>query len=185
MLRRACHGIAHRLEQSPAQDTDTLEILLDIDEAAQCLLRDEEDKLRQEQRVGRAAQSSQLEFQRPYRALAESLGPAARPAKKAKASSARACLPESLELLPHAAVKKLFPPECALWKSRSDATWHCQVKGWPGEKSRSARTRGEDRAIRLLCTEAWYQWGVLKGLSLEQAPMQGLLPISEVFSEAS
>ena len=105
-------------------------------------------------------------------------------AKKPKAP--RVHLPETMEMMSHEAVKRFFPETGVLvWKTRSPASWNLQTKGWPGAHSRSLAKRGETRALKLLVTEAWYEWSILQGKSFSDAPVGGLLPLEEVFFEAS
>lgn len=103
------------------------------------------------------------------------------PKKKARKDSRK--LPDCMDMIEQRVAKQYFPPKCRLWKSRADSTWHIRMPDWPEEKSRSIRQRGETRALKLLCTEAWYEWSVLEGRDISEAPIDGLLDCAELSLE--
>ena len=89
-----------------------------------------------------------------------------------------------MEMLEHKDVKTFFPPTNGeVWKSRGTNTWHFAVKGWLGEKSRSCTTRGQTTALRLLISEAWYQWTLLEGKPYDAAGVQNLASLEELFPQ--
>ena len=176
--------VSQRLVGAPSQDRDTMDILLGVDEAASCLLRDEEEKLRAEQAKAREQQSSLLAFHDEFKeAVRERNATGPGPARK-KAKVKPITLPESLEMIVQKDAKVFFPSSCLLWKSRGSATWHIRMKGWLEEKSRAIKRWGETRALKLLITEAWYQWSVLEGVEFSSAPVLGLFPLSELYTKA-
>jgi hypothetical protein len=91
-------------------------------------------------------------------------------------------LPADMEQISHALCKTYFPLKCKLWKSRADAAWHIQTPGWPHEHSRSCKTHGETKAIRLLATEAWYEWSVLEGKEFADAGVDGLMTLEDLWA---
>ena len=72
-------------------------------------------------------------------------------------------------------VKPLFPPNSVPWKSRGDAAWHCQVSGWPHSINRSARKYGDDMAILIVLSLAWWQHSILNGTPYVDAGVEGLI----------
>jgi len=177
--------LAPRLQFTPHCDSETVDIIMDIDEAMSCLMKDEQEVLKQTQAASKVSQSTLMDMHNAYRQkMARIKGAPAGGAKKPKAP--RVHLPETMEMMSHEAVKRYFPETGVLvWKTRSPASWNLQTKGWPGAHSRSLAKRGETRALKLLVTEAWYEWSILQGKSFSDAPVGGLLPLEEVFFEAS
>ena len=180
---RAMTCIANRLERR-VPETD-VKVILDIDEAASCLLKDEEKALREQQKASRNNFQAMLQLHNEYankqRAILSESGPS-RPAKKPKTGVVKVPK-EGLELLPQKALKRFFPPKCCLWKIRSSGTWNIRKDGWPCSASRSTRYHGEATAIKLLVSLAWYQHGILTGVEYEKLPVQGLLALGEIFDE--
>jgi hypothetical protein len=173
--------LAARLEATPEQDPEVLEVLLDVDEAASCLMRDEQEKLSEEQKRVQHTRSEVLAFHAEFRDMRQSKGGGGG-AKKAKKPAV--ALPSDMELFEQKDVKKYFPPtNCKVWKSRAANCWHFQVTGWPGEKSRSCNGRGQTAALRLLISEAWYQWTVLEGKPYEAAGVENLAALEELFPD--
>ena len=177
--------LAPRLESIPRVDLETLNVIQDIDEAMECLMRDEQKSLVEAQCKGRCEQDVQHHLHEAFRSkMAKIRGAPAEGAKKAKGEKIE--LPESMELMPQHVVKRFFPAsECLVWKSRSPPCWHVQVKGWPGEHSRSVAKWVETQALKLLITEAWYDYAILQGKALSDMPVVGLLPLDSVFADRS
>ena len=175
--------VAPRLEAVPDQDDEAMTELLNIDEAASCLVKDEQEKLAEEQAREKAIQRENLAVHEDYRELKRPLiGEAVDSSKKPKGDKIKVLA--NMELLEQLVVKKLFPERASVWKSRGSQTWHVQTRGWPKEVSRSVRKHGQHRAILMLMTESWYQWSVLNGKPFTAVLVEGLLELGEVFQEA-
>jgi hypothetical protein len=105
-------------------------------------------------------------------------GPAA---KKPKPPEKKA-LPKELDMAEQHTVKQFMPGFSKVWKSRGTGDWKAQVEGWPSEISRRCCKYGEDRAIRLVVSEAWYQHGLLRGQDYADAAISNLLALDELLS---
>ena len=176
--------LAHRLVAKPNLDAAATEILLNIDEAASCLEAEEEKKLRSEQQHEHEVFANLIDLHDEYRAMRREQKQSKKksgPNKKTKIETRQ--LPASLEMLPQPQLKKYFPPQCSLWKSRTANSWNIRVKNWPEQKSRSCRNRTETEALRLLVTEAWWQYCVLEGEDFEDCPVTGLLSVEALWGE--
>ena len=64
--------LAARLEATPEQDLEVLEVLLDVDEAASCLMWDEQEKLSEEQTRVQQTRSEVLAFHAEFRDMRQS-----------------------------------------------------------------------------------------------------------------
>ena len=167
--------IAPRLEACPVQDTEVMDCLMEVDEAVSCLMPDEQQKFNEEKKHAKETKNHLLVVHEEYRQLkvAKYGAPAAKKAKKAKL-----VIPENMEAMADQKdVKKFFPQDTKVWKSRSSSAWNIQVKGWPGEKSRSVKKWGHTKALKLLISESWYQWSVLTGKQYTDAPIENLVDL--------
>lgn len=168
-------SLAHRLVNKPARDTECMDIILDVDEAASCLLRDEEDKLKTQQKADREALASDMSMHQDFRRKRLEVRAAGPPSRKRAETETKTKVPARMELMEQKQLKRFFPSSCALWKSRRDGAWHIKVKEWPGSRSRSVKKHGETQALKLLATEALGTSGVCSGGGLRERTHRGLV----------
>ena len=177
--------LAPRLEEPRHEDPDAVNVLLQVDEAARCLMPDEEKKLRDKQdanvRKSVRARVMQGKFKNKFKAILAKVPPPAPARKKQKkGDTAPVTMPSVLDEYEHKDLKPYLPPEGLLWKSRTTNTWNIRMKKWPSPiKRKVTDKRPQTLALKLLFSEAWFQWSVLEGKDYADVPMQGLLPVEQ------
>jgi len=157
-----------------------IEEVLEIDEAAKCLERDDEEFLHKQQ----AALAKELEdeqmFVTEWRAMKKVMkqkekdaaaDPKPPPNKKHK--PAIQSLPKSYEMQDQAELKVLMPPESRLWKKRKDSSWNSRVQDLPSHSARISKHG--NRAPYVAISEAWKDHCLLEGIDLCECPMKGLI----------
>jgi len=169
-----------RLRGNAYSDPDCVDILLDVDEAAKCLLRDEEQLVRKEQEASTRSKASRRAFHDAYRKKCRELKLGGGPAAKKRKPPEKIMIADNFEMAEQRVIKIFMPPQSCLWKSRGTQDWKAQVKDWPHEISRRCSKYGEDRAVRLVISEAWYQYLTLRGEDYGSAGVEGLVGLDEV-----
>lgn len=176
--------VAKRLAQPPGDQDDCTADLMAIDEAMQCLEREDMEKLKEAKRTSESRSVARSTFSSDYRAKRAQVSAAAGKRKTDKkraassSSSVRRRVPPDVHMLEQREAKKLMPPSGALWKRRGDVSWHTKVGDF-ATCNRSAAKHGE-RALLLCLSDAWHKWCLLNGVDLKDCPMEGLLTEEEV-----
>ena len=171
--------LAPRLEACPPQDNEVMDVLMDVDEAVSCLMRDEQHNFLQEQKHAKETLCATHVVHDEFRELIQKT----HAAKVKKPKVARITILEDMEAMHEQKdVKKYFPKDTLVWKSRGSTTWYARVKGWPQEKSRSVRKWGQTRALHLLISMAWYQYSVLNGKKYSDMPVDNLVDLDTLLA---
>lgn len=177
--------ILQRLLQMTKRDRKLVKALMQVDEAVACLTKDDEQRVRTQQKKSKeheitvrifvaewkAKRRQQREAKKAVAAKGKGRGkgkaavPPAPPKKK---------IPEDMEVYSQAEGKLLMPPNARLWKSRSDACWHSRYLEFP-EISRAVSRWGHGEALRMVISNAWRWHAVAEGLDVEELPVVGLV----------
>ena len=171
-----------RLTAEP-REAEVQGVLLEVDEAASCLDRGDEDKIKKQKVASENLIIEYHGFVEQWAAakreiVAKEAVAKAKAKPKAKAAAARLApaprvLPPFADMPETAAAKEWMPPHSAdLWKSRGDGAWHSHVPPFPS-CNRAVALWGH-RALRIVISDAWRKFCLLEGISLDECPMQGL-----------
>ena len=76
--------------------------------------------------------------------------------------------------------KKFMPPSSYLWKVNNSLSWCARCPPF-SPIQRSWRCHGELQALRLVISQAWWQWCRLNGVAWEDAPITGLIFEDDAF----
>jgi hypothetical protein len=175
--------IAPRLKADPRFRHGCSDILIEVDEAAKCLERDDEERLVKEKHKASDATHVQDTFKAAWakkrRQIAEARAKAKAKCKakgKGKAAPAVArILPASMDMMLQTEAKRWMPPppKSFIWKSRGDSAWHTCVEPFP-ECSRSVARHGAE-ALKMVLSDAWRSWCLREGVDVGACPMRGLI----------
>ena len=175
----AAEVVAQRLRdcaQACQQYLDEVsDILMNCDEAAQCLAQADQRLVDKEQKdlQAKAAEmpAFEVEFRQASRArhaAGTSAGGASSSGSKTKTKLNR----EKLAMADHAAAKPLMPPCSYLWKSRATSSWSCRVPPFTVH----CRTVAKPDALHWVICRAWEDYCLLRGIEMHEAPVEGYLP---------
>lgn len=178
--------LAVRLGRAPDHDLDCTDDILNIDDAAKSLEREDEERLKSEQRGARSKREFREEFAKTYRVAREKVQrESAKQQKKTPASRGKSgrpkSLPSSMTMMPQSAAKAYMPHDGYLWRSNNDASWHSKVGAFPTCNRSVAKHGGA--ALKMVVSDAWHKHCLLHGISLSACPMAGLLPEGAVSSD--
>jgi hypothetical protein len=171
--------VSQRLHRSPDDELDCSADLLDIDEAAKCLEKEDMELLGKEQVALESRHAVRTAFGSQYREAKAKLRNAraakvAQGSRKAKAkASATRVLPPAMHMLSQSDAKQYLPPGGYVWRNRRDNSWHSQITPF-GTCSRTTAKHG-DEALHMVISDAWHKYCLLEGILPEDCPMAGLL----------
>lgn len=160
--------------------------LLELDDAAQFLDKDDCKEL---QREGEKAKS-QAAVMQEYRAAVLAKrgrisgvggGGGVGRHRSSRPSGPRRRIPQE-GVIPHESAKSLSPPGSYIWRALTEGAW-CGRLPPNGERSRSWRRHGEREACLQILRILWAQWADSEGLPLSAVPVDGLFP--DTVGEAS
>ena len=175
--KEAMDIISQRLVQMQAKN-DFSQELLDIDEAVNCLEKNDMEEVSKQQSKSVERQMQYDDFVEQYKELKARAAPKAKAASKGGGAGKDKVvvrkLPHDLSHISQKDAKLLMPPQSYIWKSRSDGCWHSKVPPF-GEVSRSWRRYGEHQSCLLVLREAWKLHLDLNGHPYEDCLIQGLM----------
>jgi hypothetical protein len=187
--------VSQRLASSPEMENDVSAQLLEVDEAIECLDYDDIRKMQEQKKNALKSNSSRNTYREEYRAEKKKAAPKPAPAPappkgrgrgRGKAKAAPIIPPAPMLLLDmhtfaHKDAKRFMPPNRAkLWKSNGEPpSWHTEVHPMPS-CNRSIRKHGNGGALRMVISNAWYDWALLEGKSVDEIPMTGLATLLEI-----
>lgn len=168
-------SLAQRL--ADMQDNEELlSELLQVDEAAKCLTKDDGEALEAEKVRLKTVAERQAAFASEFRSRAV----ASRAHGSSSSSSARRKkvvrkpLPQNPSAFAQRDLKRLMPSNAYLWQSRSGhGAWCVRVPPFK-DISRSRNAHGDFGSFQIVLTLAWKQHCLLNGLSEEDVPLEGL-----------
>ena len=178
--------VGRRMTNDADADYSATEVLMEVDEAAKCLEKDDEQRFVKES--ARCAETSEIRqaFQKDWttkRADLQSAQSAAKgkkgqgkgKKKGASKSSSTRTLPDTMQMMEQSEAKQWMPTGkgICLWKSRGDGSWHSVVPPFP-ETSRRVGTHGAE-ALKMVISQAWKNWCFKEGVPLDACPMLGLV----------
>lgn len=171
----------HRLGKSSPLQAASVEILMEVDEAMQCLEKEDEERLRKE--IVDSAKADErketyrqvwTEKMKQVRAEAErAAAPAGRKKKPRRDEPPRRWLPDQIDLEDQQMLKSFMPEGGYLWKSRATSTWNARWANLPSH-ARSALKHG-DQAWRIVVSLAWKDWCEVHGVHVDDCPMRNLI----------
>ena len=88
---QAMECLATRLQGLPEHDPEAIGIVAEMDEAVSCLMRDEQEELYKEQRVGQNDVEAVIAFHEWYRAKIRNVGGVAQPSPKRRKKKHHHC----------------------------------------------------------------------------------------------
>jgi len=153
-----------RVSIEVTEDNLCEEELLDVDEAADCLEKDDVQRV-ENQKKKLIERKEKVTVYRDdivhlIRQRREEKEGAKHKDKKPKVE--KIPMPATLPMEDTQVAKRCFPPNTLLWKARGTTSWHCRVQNWP-ELSRSVRKYGES-TLSVLASAAWKDHCEIEGL---------------------
>ena len=170
--------IAQRLS-TDEQEVALSSELLQVDEAVECLDRNDTEVLKTSQTTAKEyaidKQCFKTEFIAKSRMIyARDNPPPKKVNKPKKADDAVRKLPTCMSGWSHAEAKALMPVGGHVWRTHGDMSWNARMPPF-GARSASWRKWGESDALRRVISHAWRQWAELNGLTIEQCPIKDLI----------
>lgn len=168
--------VAMRLSASRAEPDEANDIIMNCDEAAQCLDQQDERLIKKEQRSIASQVREFNSFEEDFKVAATKRAKANK--SKAKASRKRGSNEPSvrrldkvaLSMASQAEAKQFMPEGGFLWKARATSSWYSRV---PPLKSHSRTVSKPDALYWVIC-KAWQDWCLLRGVALAEAPVEGI-----------
>lgn len=158
-----------RLCENDASSSLT-EALLEVDDAAELLNRDDSQRLAQEAKSARSSRDAGAEFSKQYSAFHERVRPAAKPRARPSGKK-QPRLPASIS---HSEAKKHIPPGTSIWRGLTRGEWCGQCP--PRKRIQcSWFLKGERGAMEDIIRRLWLQHLELRGRPLADCPYPGLL----------
>ena len=169
-------SLAPRLHTRYPHEEDLGQILLECDEVAACLDRDDEKQLKKEKERFYDEMLQHAHFKSEFEKARKAINPKAKAkatGKSAASSSSHISLDkERLAMAEQSELKHLVPPGGYIWKSRNDSSWHVRV---PPLSSRSRTVRKPDSVHWLVC-RAWEDYARLNGKNIADLGLDGYVP---------
>lgn len=174
-LEEVCSVCSRRLcRMTQAASHDNVEDLLTMEEAAECLDKDDHKMMQKMGATSKAKAAEAHEFRQQVIAKRRSLPSSGR----ASSSSGRGAAQPGFSVpqrgdIPHEAASQMKPPGAFVWRSLTDGAWLGRLPPH-GEVSRSWRRHGERDACLQVLRHLWQQYLDLQGLDHDSCPIQGL-----------
>lgn len=173
--------VAQRLKLTRAQpDDEVTDIIMNCDEAAQCLDQADERLIRKEQKdlrkKGMELNSFEAEFRQAARARTQgaSSGSGSRKKRKVAKKDLKRLDKERLAMASQSEAKVLLPPGAFLWKARATSAWYARL---PPLGSHSRTVAKADALFWVIC-RVWEDYCLLEGIDIGEAPIEGYEEIS-------
>lgn len=169
--------------------------VLDIEEAAQCLDRHDQDEVGRQQQAARSAKEEANDFRNEYRqrrsavASGASSGGGGRGGKKKKKEAAESDPLRPRKLPPistisHRDAAAWAPPGASIWRGLKEGNWQGHLPPFR-RCSRSWGRYTESGALQLILATLWEEWCTLNGVSHKDCPVKGLLAEVDMPQEGS
>ena len=173
-----CHTILSKRLKEAEESTTHSNMLLEVDEAAACLVEEDRRQLILEQDKQGVKMLQCKELHREFsQSVAEKVGGAKAGAKKRPRPKFDTPYPRKLpvlEKIPQQRLKALLPPEGLIWRSRSDGAWNGRWGTMPQKSARDSAWGGEERAVRAVLRHCWGWYLDIKGFTHDQCPIGDL-----------
>lgn len=179
-----------------AADSRWCEPLLDMDEARECLDRQDEKKAVQQQKAAKSAVEEKQVFTKCYAserrrvqatASASQSGKRAKQERRAKVPAARPTSLPCTSTIPHSEAKLYAPEGGFVWRSLTGTgAWEAHFPPYP-RISRSWSRYGENESLRPCLVELWTRWCEVHAMEPSACPVAGIFeaPPAEGTSAAS
>lgn len=176
-LDEVCSVCSRRLSRMTQKaSSDNVEDLLTMEEAAECLDKDDQRMLQKMGAHGKVKAAEAHEYRQQViakrRSLPSSSGRAGSSSGHRSAALPRVSIPQR-GVIPHESASQMKPPGSFVWRALTEGAWLGRLPPH-GEVSRSWRRHGEREACLQVLRHLWQQYLDLQGWGEDSCPIIGL-----------
>lgn len=164
------------LARTSSNMEDTMEDIMAVDEAAQCLREEDRADIEVEKKKAHETVGEEQKFRATFRERRSSARPSTGKAMKGVLSkyTGPKKLPTNFEHLAQGEIKRFLPPDAFLWRARGSNSWNSRYKQFPVRSCRGSAWGGELYALLQCLRSAWSWWADCDGVPQAQCPLQNL-----------